>query len=317
MKIITAFLCSILFCGALLAQRIPAADYKFLQKKEDSLKTVAIKIIQGRNSADRFLADSAFTRIFVRALKTNNSFFYPFDSIINISKLYSPDSVFRIYTWQLVINENTIRQHGAIQMKMDDGSLKIFSLIDKSDVTTNMNDSIGDNKGWMGAVYYKIIQKKFNNRTFYTLIGFDENSIKSDKKIMDVLEFVDNKPIFGNKLFVMEKENTFYQKNASRFIMEFKKEATPRLTYDAELDAVVFDELVSETNEPLKKWTLIPDGEQQGFKWIDGKWIHTKNLFAGIPTQKYIAPNTIRDDKGNLIEANIKGGEIEKITPPL
>ena len=301
MKIILSIFLSCIICVHVNAQKISFADYKFLQHKEDSLKKVGLLIVQGRNAADRLLADSSFTRMFVRALRTKNSFYFPFDSIINISKIYAPDSVFRMYTWQLMINENVIRQHGAIQMKTADGSFKPFVLSDKSDITKNIEDTIADNQGWIGAVYYKIILNKYNGHNYYTLFGFDENNIKADKKIMDILEFVNGKPIFGNKLFIMEK-NSNYSKNAARFIMEFKKEASPKLTFDKELDAVVFDELVSETNELKKKWTLVADGEYEGFKWKDGKWIHIKNIFGDIAPKKYDAPKLMRDAKGNLLE---------------
>jgi hypothetical protein len=297
----------VIFAVQINAQRISKPDYKFLRTKEDSLKKVGLQIVQGRNAEDRLLADSIFTRMFVRALVTKNSFYFPFDSIINISKIYAPDSSFRIYTWQLMINENAVRQHGAIQMRTANGSFKPFVLSDKSDITKNMADTIADNKGWIGAVYYKIILKKYNGHNYYTLFGFDENNIKADKKIMDVLEFVDGKPVFGNKLFVMEKSSN-YPKNPARFIMEFKKEASPRLTYDAEMDAVVFDELVSESNTPQKKWTLIADGEYEGFKWRDGKWIHLKDIFGGVVPKKYDAPKLLRDAKGNLLEP-IKNSE--------
>jgi hypothetical protein len=297
----------VIFAVQINAQRISKPDYKFLRTKEDSLKKVGLQIVQGRNAEDRLLADSIFTRMFVRALVTKNSFYFPFDSIINISKIYAPDSSFRIYTWQLMINENVVRQHGAIQMRTANGSFKPFVLSDKSDITKNMADTIADNKGWIGAVYYKIILKKYNGHNYYTLFGFDENNIKADKKIMDVLEFVDGKPVFGNKLFVMEKSSN-YPKNPARFIMEFKKEASPRLTYDAEMDAVVFDELVSESNTPQKKWTLIADGEYEGFKWRDGKWIHLKDIFGGVVPKKYDAPKLLRDAKGNLLEP-IKNSE--------
>ena len=298
----------------LFAQQITNSDKLFLLKKEDSLKTVGLKIVQGRNAADRFFADSAFTRIFVRALRTKNSFYHPFDSIVNISKLYAPDSSFKIFTWQLMINENTIRQHGAIQMKTADGSFKVFPLIDKSDIILNQTDSIADNNGWMGAVYYKIIQKVYKGETFYTLLGFDENNIKSDKKIMDVLQFVKSKPVFGNNLFVIENSNE-YQKRMARYILEYKKEAAARLTFDEDLGAVVFDELTSESNTPNKKWTLVPDGEYNGFLWKNGKWVLTNNLFAGAPPKKYSAEKTIRDAKGTIDETKMKGGEPEIKVP--
>ena len=314
MKIWASLLLLFFVTSTLFAQQITNSDKLFLLKKEDSLKTVGLKIVQGRDAADRFLADSAFTRIFVRALRTKNSFTHPFDSIINISKLYAPDSSFKIFTWQLMINENTIRQHGAIQMRTADGSLKVFPLIDKSDMITNQTDSISDNNAWMGAVYYKIIQKEYKGKTFYTLLGFDENNIKSDKKIMDVLQFVNGKPVFGSQLFVMENGNQ-YQKQMARYILEYKKEAAARLTFDDDLGAIVFDELTSESNTPNKKWTLVPDGEYNGFVWKNGKWVLTSNLFAGAPPKKYTAEKTIRDAKGTIDDSKMKGGEPEIKVP--
>ncbi len=315
MKIIRLLSFLLLSSFFVQAQRINAKDYKFLEKKEDSLKRVGLKIVQGISAADRLLADSAFTKILVRALVTKNSFYFPFDSIINVSKLFAPDSSFRIYTWQLMINENMIRQHGAIQMRTDDGSFKRFVLVDKSDITTNQIDTIGNNLGWMGAVYYKIIQKKHEGRTYYTLLGFDENNIRSDKKVMDILEFVNGQPVFGNKLF-LTGNNPNYSKNMARFVMEFKKQASPRLTYDADIDAIVFDELVSETNEPKKKWTLVADGEYEGFKWKNGKWVYTPNIFGGEPVKKMSIPNPIRDNNGNIDNNKLKAAAEENQNPP-
>ena len=227
------------FIGNLcFAQGISKADLKILKQKEDSISKFSVKIIQGINADDRFKADSSFTRVLVRALKIPHSFHYPFESLQTVSILYSPDSVFRIFTWQLVINENVIRQHGAIQMKTMDGSLKLFPLIDKSDITTNVADTIGNNYGWIGAIYYKIIQKKNANQNYYTLLGFDENNIRSSRKIIEVLNFTNNEPIFGGRYFSYD-EDTVFKKSQSRFILEYKKEAGPRLTYDKELDIIV------------------------------------------------------------------------------
>src|SRR5437868_10957487 len=80
--------------------QISAAERKELHKKEDSLKTLSIAIIQGRNAEGRFAADSQFTKMLVRALKVKNSFYYPFDSLTTISRLAPDDSSFKIFTWQ-------------------------------------------------------------------------------------------------------------------------------------------------------------------------------------------------------------------------
>lgn len=296
------------------AQGVGKPELSVLQQKEDSLKDLSIKIIQGINADNRFNADSMFTRVLVRALKTKNSFHYPFDSLQTVSILYSPDSVFRIFTWQLVINENVIRQHGAIQMKTYDGSLKLYPLIDKSDVTINVQDTIGNHFGWIGAIYYKIIVKRSSNQNYYTLLGFDENNIRSSRKIIEVLNFINGEPAFGGRYFSYEDDKVFKSAH-SRYILEYKKEAGPRLNYDKELDMIIVEHLVSESNEPNKKWTLIGDGDYEGFKWKNGKWVHVEKVFNLVtPDGQAPTPNPIRDPAGNLDENKLKGAE-EEVKP--
>jgi hypothetical protein len=300
-----------------------ASSRRELAQKEDSLKVHALKIIRGINASDRFKADSIFTKAFVRALKIPYSFNHRFDSLITISKLYAPDSSFRIFTWQMVINENVIRQHGAIQMKTSDGSLKLFPLIDKSDVTKNMADTIGNNFGWMGAVYYKIIATKHASHTYYTLLGYDENNIRSNKKIIEVLDFADGKPVFGNRVFNMAG-NTDIPKTIARYVMEYKREAGPRLTFDPELNMIIMEHLHSPSNEPNKKWTLIPDGDYEGFKWNNGQWNYVSKVFNLItPENEPPTPRLIRDAEGNVDESKLAGAEEEppvtapkKVKPP-
>ena len=292
-----------LFC---FSQRITKNDNLFLKHKEDSMKSYANDMVQSINAQNRFTADSLFTKMFVRALKTNNSFYYPFDSLQTISKLSPPDSSFRIFTWQLVINDNIIRQHGAIQMKTSDGSLKLYPLIDKSDVTINLTDTIGNNKGWIGAVYYRIIQTKSGNQNYYTLIGYDENNIRSNRKIIEVLNFINDEPEFGGRYFSFEND-TLKRPTTSRYIMEYKKAAGARLNYDENLDMIVFEHLESESNEPKKKWTLIPDGDYEGFKWKNGKWMHVEKVFNQVtPEGNEPVPNPIKDAQGKTDENKLK-----------
>ena len=206
---------------------------KHLQKKEDSLKELSLQIIQGRTAADRFTADSQFTKMFVRALKIKNSFYYPFDSLLTISKLVPEDSTFKIFTWQMVVNDYVTRQHGAIQMKTDDGSLKLFPLIDKSDVTVNEEDTIGNNFGWMGAVYYKLIEKHAFGKNYYTLLVILKIRSAAIKKLLKFLRSTMVNQSLVAPYFSFQ-DNSVIKKYRARYIMEYKKNASPRLTYDPE-----------------------------------------------------------------------------------
>ena len=307
---------TVLFYQLAIAQSMTAADRKFLSLKEDSLKEQSKKLILSITSADRLAADSLFTRILVRALKNPNSFNYPFDSVQAVSHLYAPDGSFRIFTWQLVINENVVRQHGAIQMRTKDGSLKLFGLSDKSDVTTNIHDTVGNNLGWIGAVYYRIIQTQRGTQNVYTLLGYDEFSIKSDRKIMEVLTFNNGEPIFGGNYFNMPQDDPSTRKNIRRYVMEFKKDAGPRLTYDPEMEMVIAEHLVSEAGNPNQKWTLVGDGDYEGFKWQNGAWLHINKIYNYItPLGQEPIPKPLRDNGGNPLENKLNDPDDEKPVP--
>ena len=72
-------------------------------------------------------------------------------------------------------------------MKTPDGSLKLFPLIDRTSMMNDPEDTISNNFGWVGAVYYKLIEKKAFGKNFYTLLGYDENNLNSNKKLLKSL----------------------------------------------------------------------------------------------------------------------------------
>lgn len=257
----------------------PAYAQRDMAVREDSLKVLASTIVNGREAAERFRADSTFTRMLVRALRTRNSFSHPFDSLKSISRLYAPDSSFRIFTWQVVRDEALFRRHGAIQMRTSDGSLKLYPLIDRSQLIQDQRDTVTNHEWWIGAIYYRIVMKSHQGRNYYTLLGYDEHSMRSTRKRVEVLHFDDRgRPVFGGGFFsfVPDAERKSLQ---SRFWIEYKKEGNARMQYDPELDLIIYDHLISETNEPAKRYTYIPDGDYEGFRWVNGKWVHVEKVF--------------------------------------
>ncbi len=275
------FFTTVFFQKILLAQKLQPAQQKILQAKEDSLKAFAFKIIKHEDAAVRLRSDSNFTRIIVRALKTPYSFEYPFDSLITISKLVAPDSSFRIFTWQLVKDESYCRQKGFIQMRTSDGSLQLFPLRDVSEFTEDPVDTIANQGGWIGAVYYKMITKAFQGKKYYTLLGYDEHNERTTRKWIDILHFDQlNQPIFGLQNGFSFAEDSIPGNPQNRILLEYKKDARARIQFDEEMDMILFDHLISETNEPKKKYTLIPDGDYEGFVWKNGQWMHINKVFT-------------------------------------
>src|ERR1700759_2144900 len=231
------------------AQQLTKSETREFAKRQDSLRSYADAIVLAAESSDRFRSDSQFIRMLVRSLKLKNSFYYPFDSLQTISRLYAPDSSFRIFTWQLKKDEYVYIQHGAIQMKTADGSLKLFGLHDGSMFAKNPVDSVRSSNNWIGAIYYRIVLKTFQGKNYYTLLGFDDYSVGSSKKWLEVLTFNTNgEPVFGGP-FISFKDDTAHRAVQARFNIEYKKEASVTFNYDPNLDLIIFDNLVPEDNE--------------------------------------------------------------------
>jgi len=262
------------------AQNPSRQSFTQLKKMEDSLKVYGRKMIMEKTASQRFMADSVFIRMLVKSLKIPNSFDYPFDSLQTVSHIYAPDSTFRIFSWQFTRDEDYYRQRGAIQMKTNDGSLKLFPLLDISDFTNAAADSARTGQNWIGAIYYSIVMKTFNGKKYYTLLGFDDNNMRSTKKWMEVLAFNETgKPVFGGPYFSVISDSAKKASNPARYCLEYKKDGRARMNYDKDLDMIIYDHLVSESNEPGKAYTLVPDGDYQGFKWENGKWRQIDKVF--------------------------------------
>jgi len=305
----TAFLFAFVSAVSLssYSQSIALAEKKILQQKEDTLKRLAKDLIVDSIQEGRMRSDSVFIRSLIRTLQVKNSFYYPLDSVKGISKLYAPDSSFRIFTWNLSYDEYYSRQRGAIQLKTKDGSLKLIPLRDVSEFTADPMDSVRNKMNWIGAVYYRIIQTKYNNKNYYTLFGYDANSAMTNKKWIEVMTFNENnEPQFGGKYFSFEQDSA-KRPSQYRFNIEYKKAASTTVNYDDELKIVLFDHLISETDEPDKPFTFVPDGDYEGFKWERGKWVHIDKVFT-YKLQDGQAPvgDPILDQQGNHDEKKLK-----------
>jgi hypothetical protein len=165
-------------------------------------------------------------------------------------------------------------------MKTADGSLKLYPLRDVSEFTEKPIETIANHGGWIGSVYYRMITKEYQGKKYYTLLGYDENNERTTRKWIDILHFDKNQqPIFGLQNGFSYAEDSMPVKPTNRVLLEYKKDARARIQFDKEMDMILFDHLISESNEPNKKYTLIPDGDYEGFVWKNGQWVHINKVF--------------------------------------
>lgn len=241
-----------------------------LKMYEDSLADLGKTFINADVDLERKNANYQFIKTLVSALKIPNSFLYPFDSVKSITILNAPDNRFRLLTWHIMNDDGSYRFYGAVQMNTG-GQLKLFPLEDYSPLLKNPEDSVVDNSKWYGCQYYKII-KVGGDRPYYVMLGWKGNTAKSTKKVIEVLSFKNDKPLFGMSVF----DNS---RNKKRIIFEYTRQASMLLKYVPDEHLIVFDHL---SPPDAKSKTLMdtygPDMTYDGYRLKEGRWEHVENL---------------------------------------
>jgi hypothetical protein len=283
MKRIVIFFVLCLFFGNTLSRAtnsIIDTTFEEMKAYEDTLGYLSFLIVNDSIEENRFAAVQKFIPTLVKALKTKNSFDYPFDRLKSISIQYPEDRSFRIFTWQLYVDENDYRYYGAIQM--NSGELKLIPLIDRSADVINIEHQVLTPDQWYGAVYYNIKEFDTSEGKKYLLFGYDGYTFFTKRKLVDVLSFDNGKATFGAPVFVSEDpDNAFLPKN--RLALTYSAEATIKTNYDVHLDLIVFDHLIETTSSIASQGPVkLPDGSYEGYKLKDGRWTYVAKVFNHI-----------------------------------
>ena len=282
-----------IFIPFLLSAKIKPEKYNQLKLYEDTLQELSDSITLGTIHVVRQQSCFEFIKILVKALKIEDSYDYPFDSLKRIAIIKAPDKKFRMFNWGLQLFDGTYRYYGAVQLN-NSKKLTVFPLFDYSYKILNI-DTLTNYDKWYGCLYYNILQKG----KYYYLFGWDGNNLRSNKKIIDVLWFNKNKePMFGSPKFIF-KEGDQVTKTLNRFIIEYKKFSAVTLNYDIDLKLISYDHLVP-PNETSKDFlfTYIPDGSYEGFVFQKKKWVHVDQVFNST-MEKPVFPKPLDFDEQN------------------
>jgi len=99
------------------------------------------------------------------------------------------------------------------------------------------------------------------------------------------------------------------RENIAAKCLEYKKDAQVRLSYDKDLDKIIFDHLFSEDMTPELHYTLVPYGDYEAFVWKNGIWYHTTTPFDGAPLKNDFVPKSLEKELK-------KKGEQNQMIPP-
>ncbi|WDF57161.1 hypothetical protein [Mucilaginibacter sp. KACC 22063] len=238
---------------------------------EDSLESLGKKMINHPEELERKNANYSFIRTLTTVLRQPNSYNFKFDSVKSITIINSPDNRFRIFSWHIMNEDGSYRYYGTVQMN-NSGPLVMHPLGDYSPLIKSPEDTVTDNTKWYGAQYYQIIPVNAGT-PYYVLLGWKGNTVKSTKKVIDVLSFKNGQPVFGLPVFEGN------HKTRKRIVFEYTRQASMMLKYDQAHNIIVFDHLAP----PDKKMDGLyqfygPDLSYDAYKLQGGKWIFQENL---------------------------------------
>ena len=274
----------LLSCAGFFAQAQTAADtltpQAQLKTYEDTLALMAFLVVNDSLSENRFGACKKLITTLVAALKTGDSFHYPFERLKSVSILYPPDSTFRVFTWQLYVDKDDYRYYGAIQLNSPE--LKLFPLIDRSFVVNDAEHDILSPDKWYGALYYNIRQFDTAQGRKYLLLGYDGFTFFNKRKLVDVLTIGPEKPTFGAPVFVKMDSTMEVPTVSNRLLMEYSAEASCRMNFDETYDMILFDHLLQMGGTYGQGMTMVPDGSYEGYQLENGQWHWVEKVWTDV-----------------------------------
>jgi len=259
----------------------------YYKTSEDSLRYYSENMVNTEFDSLKLYYNSKFTKLFLRVLRTENSFDYPFDSLKKISRLKAPDNSFKIITWGYKKSDGTYNFYGMIQMH-DGDNRSIIILKSKVDEIINPELAQLNENNWLGAIYYQIIMTKSNGRKYYTLLGWEGMNFLTQRKIIEVLSFRSkNRIVFGATLFKKYKEKV------QRVVFEYSSRAVMRLHYEKQtVHNIKYSKDRKQTTDKERKINMIVFDRLAPIEKRDG------NTAANLTGQyQYYVPET------NIVDA--------------
>jgi hypothetical protein len=218
-----------------------------------------------RETAANQFADSLYNLI-----QNEASFEFPFDSLSNIGKIYSPNHRMRIYSWNIPIGVDQNVYYAIIQyyakLEKKYYTIKMQSVIDQKGIVSIEN--------WPGALYYEIVETKHAGQIYYTILGFDLNNMITNKKVIDVVS-IDN----FDEFYFCHQLIQYNKKMMDRLVFEYSEKASMSLRYSDDKKMIVYDHLSPEKPSMEGNYQFYgPDFTYDGLKFEKGIWVSYSNI---------------------------------------
>ncbi|MBN9294926.1 MAG: hypothetical protein J0G96_13195 [Flavobacteriia bacterium] len=268
---IVFFLMIFIFSGLSFSQ-----GHSDLMTVENELSQLAVQLRQTQEDVQKIEISKKIIGKLKTSLNSKEAFDYPFSKVKTIGFITSPDKKIRIVNWNIE-KEDFSNQYFCLIFRYDDRKKEYISyeLNDDGDPYAVIPEDYVDGSQWYGALYYKIIPIEKNNKTIYTVLGYDAKNKTSHIKLIDAITFSGTKVKLGSPIFYNKK------KVQKRVIMEHSKKSVMSLKYDEGRGKIVFDHLSPE-NPIMAEFRefYVPDMSYDSYNFENGRWELHEDIVA-------------------------------------
>jgi hypothetical protein len=239
---------------------------------EDSIQYY-LREVATLKGAEQNEADERLQRLFRTSLLKTEVFQHPFSTVNAMSILTAPNGLFRIFNWNVPLENGTYRYNCFIVTIDEKKSMcKVFELKQSDKITQPETSSLSD-KNWLGALYFDIIPVKSKGNDYYLLLGWDGNTSFSNKKLAETLYFQSGRPKFGLPVFKNDK------KTYKRLQFEYKEDAVFSIGYYEDIKTLVFDHLGPLHPSMEGQYSqYVPMQNFDGYVLTKGKWEYKSDI---------------------------------------
>ena len=270
----------------------------YSQENKTSIHHLSNTILTDTIPGNKLKNNSLLLDLIRKELAIDKNAIHQIDSSALVYDLISPDKQVQILSWAILYHD-IWEYYGFI--KSYDSHQKAFTIFEftPSDFNKAYEDNTTNNhKNWPASVYLKIIQTNYNNRTYYSLLGWIAKSHQTAYKTIEIVNISKNgSPTFGKSAYFFIKNKAknralFGYNSQSSFQLDYgeysyitKKWNAQKRKYDIENKhdhLIVFDHLIPMYPD-LKGYSefMVPSGNVvDAFKFKKGKWLLIKDIDA-------------------------------------
>ena len=234
------------------------------------------RLVGNYNDTDRIHINDSIRTILDRYVRSDSVFTHRFNNLRYLGQIMSPDSLLKIITWNLVLENEPGRYYCYFIRKKESGKeSKIYRLSVSYNENPVRTDSTYNESNWYGALYYDLRPFIVENRHCWVLLGIDYGNYEISRKIIEVLSFSpEDSIVFGRKWFSSGNEIKY------RDVFEYASNAMMSLRFKSE-NSIIFDHLVpfSSIHKDDHRY-YGPDYSFDTYNFENGLWKLTLNVDA-------------------------------------